>query len=109
MKPEGMWFFQRIRRLNEKQFQVRLQTVDEAFEIQALGHEIHAVSKKVAKKHYWVNCGFVLAGSSLILFLAAGMIYVVNNRGDSPLVPNQGVQPTASSVRSCVAPARGSG
>jgi hypothetical protein len=77
--PESMWFFQRVRRLDERQFQARLQTVDEAFEIQVLAHEIHALSTNVEKKHRWVDRGFVLAGASLVLFLAAGASHVVGH------------------------------
>ncbi|MBV9773760.1 MAG: hypothetical protein JO040_07415, partial [Gemmatimonadetes bacterium] len=68
--------FQHVRRLDARQFQQRMQRVDEADEIRALASQIHALSGRVARKHLYVNLGFVFAAASLILFLAAGLSYV---------------------------------
>ena len=76
--PEAAWFFQLVRRLDREQFARRLATVDRAFEVRALAAQIHALSANVAKKHFWVNCGFVLAGCSLVLFLGAGVGYLAS-------------------------------
>lgn len=75
-KPEFMLFFQFISRLSERQIAEKLSTVDERFEIDALAHQLRTLSENVKEKHKWVNRGFALAGSSLILFLGVAISYV---------------------------------
>ncbi len=75
--PHRMWFFQLLQALDQEKFGERLLTVDEDFEIRAMASQIHALSINVSKKHTWVNRGFSLAGCSLLLFLGAGISYIV--------------------------------
>ncbi|HEX6367670.1 MAG TPA: Pycsar system effector family protein [Longimicrobium sp.] len=77
-KPDVLWFFQLVPRLDPTQFQARLLQVDEADEVSALAFQISALSANVTRKHRWVNAGFVLAGLSFVLFLAAGMSYLAS-------------------------------
>jgi hypothetical protein len=72
-----MWFFEDIRRLNQEKFQRALSTVDQAFEIEAIGTSVFILASNVSKKHMWVNVGFVLAGVTLLLFLGATVSYFV--------------------------------
>ncbi|HEX7051748.1 MAG TPA: hypothetical protein VF188_16200 [Longimicrobiales bacterium] len=74
--PEVMWFFQFVGRLEAEPFRARLPSVDATFEVDTLASQIRALSRNVARKHLWVNAGFLLAGCSLVLFLAAGVGYV---------------------------------
>jgi hypothetical protein len=76
-KPEYMYFFQFLSRLQASQLATRLSTLDQRFEIEALAHEIQILSGNVMKKHSWVNVGFALVGLSLLLFLSAAVSYVI--------------------------------
>lgn len=77
--PPGaiMWFFQLIEGLDRQKFQATLETVGREFELKTLGKEIYVLSKHVRKKHFAVNVAFVLVTINLILFLAAGISYIV--------------------------------
>jgi hypothetical protein len=79
--PEVMWFFQLIGGLNPQQFRRRVESVGSDFEVQALAAQISELSQNVSRKHFWVNCGFVLTGLSLILFLASGVSYLLRVQG----------------------------
>jgi hypothetical protein len=74
--PEVMWFFQFVRYLDVDHFRAAIQRMDPASEVEALAFQIHALSANVARKHAWVNSGFVLTGCSLVLFLSAGLSYL---------------------------------
>ena len=74
--PNVMLFFKTISWLDHDTFQQQLGTTDTAFHIKALASQTYLLSKRVYVKHVWVNAGFVLAGASLIFFLASGMIYL---------------------------------
>jgi hypothetical protein len=74
--PEVMWFFQLVWGLEKNPYQKRLLTVTKEFEIQALGSQIFELSRNVTRKHYWVNLGFISAGTTLVLFMAAIFSYI---------------------------------
>jgi hypothetical protein len=74
--PRVMWYFQFIAALDLDRFARQLAQVDQAYEIQALASQIHAVSKNVTKKHAWVNRGVLLAGLSLLCLLATTTSYI---------------------------------
>jgi hypothetical protein len=76
--PNVMFFFKTICWLEHDRFQERLEQVDEAFHIRAVGSQAYLLSKRVYPKHVLVNAGFMLAGASLILFMASGISYVVH-------------------------------
>lgn len=76
--PNVMLFFKTICWLDHDRFQKQLETTDAAFQIRALGSQAYLLSKRVYRKHVLVNAGFVLAGASLILFLASGITYLVH-------------------------------
>ena len=54
-----------------------LQSADETFELAALTEEIFLLAPNVLAKHRWVNGGWVAAGTSLILLLAAAVSVVI--------------------------------
>jgi len=74
--PNVMLFFKTISWLDHDSFQEQLRATDKEFQIRALASQIYLLSKRVYVKHLLVNCGFVLAGASFILFLAGGMSYL---------------------------------
>ena len=76
-KPEFMLFFQFISKLDAEQMTEKLLKASEEDEIESLAYDAQALSENVLKKHKWVNLGFALAGSSLLLFLGAGISYVI--------------------------------
>lgn len=76
--PERSWFFQDVRRLDPEQLVLWLEKADPGFELRALAAQAHELSRNVAKKHAWVNGGFVFAGCALVLFLAAGASYLAS-------------------------------
>lgn len=80
-KPQFMFFFQFLSRLHPEQMAEKLSAVTEKYEIEALAYQSRILSENVMRKHYWVNKGFVLAGLSLLLFLGAGISYVVRVNG----------------------------
>ena len=80
-KPQFMFFFQFISRLQAEQMADKLSAVDEKYEIEALAHETRILSENVMKKHKWVNRGFGLAGLSLLFFLSVGVSYIVRVNG----------------------------
>jgi hypothetical protein len=75
-----MLFFKTITWLNHDKFQAELVGVDKQFEIQALASQSYLLSKRVYIKHLLINAGFILAGASLIFFLAGGISYVAGFR-----------------------------
>jgi hypothetical protein len=76
--PNVMFFFKTICWLEHDRFQTQLEGVDAQFHIRALGSQAYLLSKRVYRKHVFVNAGFVLAGASFILFLASGISYLVH-------------------------------
>ena len=76
--PNVMFFFKTICWLEHDRFQEQLAQVDEEFHIRAVGSQAYLLSQRVYRKHILVNAGFVLAGCSLILFLAGGISYLTH-------------------------------
>lgn len=76
--PEDMWFFRGISRMAKTTFMVELGTVDRQMELEAVSANVFNLSRNVTKKHRWVNIGFVLTGMTLLLFLGAGVTYLLN-------------------------------
>jgi hypothetical protein len=76
--PNVMLFFKTICWLDHDRFQEQLETTDTSFHIRAIGSQAYLLSKRVYRKHVLVNAGFVLAGTSLILFLASGISYLAH-------------------------------
>ncbi len=76
--PNVMLFFKTISWLDHDKFQSQLPHVDNKFEIAALASQSYLLSKRVNTKHLLINLGFVLAGASLIFFLAGGISYLAS-------------------------------
>lgn len=75
--PEAMHFFQLINQLDRETFVTQLSSVNLEFQIRALGSEIVELSGNVLTKHRWVNRGFALAVTSLLLLIGVGISYLV--------------------------------
>jgi hypothetical protein len=75
--PSVTLFFKTISWLDHDKFQEQLLTTDAAFHIRAMASQAYLLSRRIYVKHKWVNAGFILAGTSLILFLASGVSYLV--------------------------------
>jgi hypothetical protein len=76
-RPETTFFFQKISRLDPDLYQRRLLSVDQEFEIMALAADTHTLAGNVLEKHVWVDLSFILAGASLLSFLALGISYLL--------------------------------
>jgi len=79
-RPEVMWFFQLVTELDKDHFTDRLLVVDQQFEARVLASQIFELSRNVLRKHRWLNWGFTLAGTSLVLFMLAMASYVFRLR-----------------------------
>lgn len=75
--PEVTFFFQKISWLNSDLYQKLLLSTNKRFEIEALATDVHVLAGNVVKKHRLVDFGFFLTGISLLLFLAAGVSYLL--------------------------------
>ena len=72
-RPAVTFWFGTIARLDPRVGQTMLQSADETFELVALTEEIFLLAPNVLEKHRWVNRGWVAAGASLLLLLAAAV------------------------------------
>lgn len=71
-------FFGTLITLNKKRFQSHLQQINPEDEVEIRLEQTYYFSKNVYKKHFYIDIGFVLTVLSLLLFLAAGALYVNN-------------------------------
>lgn len=76
-RPAVTFWFGTIARLDRGIGLKMLQSADEAFELAALTEEIFLLAPNVLAKHRWVNRGWVAAGTSLVLLLAAAVSVVI--------------------------------
>ncbi len=74
--PQLMWFFQIVGCLDQARFRRTLEEFDASAEIKAMASQIHILGNNVRAKHRAVNAGFLLAATTLILFLASGLSYL---------------------------------
>jgi Pycsar effector protein len=75
--PEVMWFFGLVSALDRELFAARIQTVDASFQVRALAHQAHLLSRNVTRKHRWVNRGFLLVMMALISLLSTGISLII--------------------------------
>lgn len=76
-EPKIMWFFQMVAALDKSTFRRTLEEMDGRRELEAMASQIHILSGNVQRKHRAANFGFLFAAATLVLFLAAGVSYVV--------------------------------
>jgi len=81
--PEATFFFQKISWLDPDLFRKLMLTVDKEFEISALAADTHTLSRNVLRKHQRVDFSFILAGTSLLFFLALCITYLLALCGPS--------------------------
>lgn len=74
--PEVLWFFQTVARLDERRYGDQTPAVSKDVEARALANQNVLLSRRVVRKHEWVNRGFLCTAATLLLFLAAGVSYV---------------------------------
>jgi hypothetical protein len=75
--PAALYWFGTIARINHDIGLKMLQSADEAFELSAVTEDLFLLASKVLAKHRWVNMGWVAAGTSLLLLLAAAVSAVI--------------------------------
>ena len=75
-QPAAHWFGT-IARANHDTGLKMLQSADQAFELSAVTEDLFLLASKVLAKHRWVNKGWVAAGASLLLLLAAAVSAVI--------------------------------
>jgi hypothetical protein len=71
-RPEVLWYFGHLARLQPAAAAEQLRTADEQFEAEALSHNVVDLSAKVLRKHRWVNAGWAFTALALIALIAAG-------------------------------------
>lgn len=72
-RPAVTFWFGTIARLDPNVGLPMLQSANETFELVALTEEIFLEAPNVLAKHRWVNRGWLAAGTSLLLLLAAAV------------------------------------
>ncbi len=78
-ESDAMWFFQKIACLSEDSFLSGILKLDKNVMIQVLAKESLELSENVSKKHFWVDLGFIFIVLTLILFLSAGISYLIRS------------------------------
>jgi Family of unknown function (DUF5706) len=76
LPAEEMWFFQFIARHPRDRFLETLQAVDEAFEMQAVGHQVRTLAVNVRKKHFAVDVALAAAMCALLLLGIAAVAHL---------------------------------
>ncbi len=76
-RPSALYWFGTIARMDPDKGQKMFQSADEAFELSAVTEDLFRLAEKVLAKHRWVNAGWVSAGASLLLLLAATVSAVI--------------------------------
>jgi hypothetical protein len=75
--PAVAWWFGMIASLESDIVIKYLRKADEAFERDAMAHQIVVLSDHSLKKHRWVNRGWLFAAASLLSLVASGASYVL--------------------------------
>jgi len=76
-RPAVLYWFGTIARMDRGIGQAMLRSADEAFELAAVTEDLFLLAPKVMAKHRWANLGWVAAGISLLLLLAAVVSAVI--------------------------------
>lgn len=75
--PSVLWFFQLVQHLDESALERRLHTLSAHEEVDALVDQIIELSKRVTRKHHWVNVGFAATAIGLSCLLATAVSYAI--------------------------------
>ncbi len=76
-QPAALYWFGTIARMDRGIGLKMLRSADEAFELSAITADLFLLADRVLAKHRWVNWGWVAAGASLLLLLAAAVSAVI--------------------------------
>jgi hypothetical protein len=76
-RPEVLWYFGHLARLQPKAVAERLRGAGQEFEATALSHNVVDLSIKVLRKHRLVNMGWALTALELIALIAAGTSFFI--------------------------------
>jgi hypothetical protein len=71
------WYFPVVADVGETNFMASVEGVDAASEAKTLAVNAVRAARYLVRKYYWVNLGFVCAAGTLVLFLLAGVSYVL--------------------------------
>jgi hypothetical protein len=77
-RPSVTWFFQDLAQLDPQALSATLLRADAGYAVSVLAENVVALARNVVKKHRFVNWGFILAGATLVFFLAALVSYVAH-------------------------------
>lgn len=76
-RPAALYWFGTIARVDRGIGLKMIQSADDAFGLSAVTENLFLLAERVLAKHRWVNMGWVSAGASLLLLLAAAVSTVI--------------------------------
>ena len=76
-RPEALWYFGHLARLKPDDAAARLRGADRQFEITALIWNVLELSRRVLRKHRYVNAGWAFTAGALVA-LAAGVASLIS-------------------------------
>jgi hypothetical protein len=76
-RPAALYWFGTIAYVDRGIGLKMLRSADEAFELSAVTEDLLLLARRVLAKHRWANWGWVAAGASLLLLLAAAVSAVI--------------------------------
>jgi hypothetical protein len=77
-RPEALWYFGHVARLQPDAVTERLLKANSSFEAQALSYHAIDLARRVLRKHRWVNAGWILTAAALIALAAAGTSFFIH-------------------------------
>lgn len=78
-RPEVLWYFGHLARLQPDGAVERLRKADRTFEAETLSYNVVDLAAKVLRKHRLVNAGWALTALALISLVAAGMSFLIDS------------------------------
>jgi hypothetical protein len=79
-RPEVLWYFGHVARLQSDAVAERLLRADRSFEAQVLTYHVIDLAWKVLRKYRWVNAGWILTALALIALAAAGTSFFIHDQ-----------------------------
>ncbi len=74
---EALWYFGYLATLDAEFAREKLQNADRQFEIRALSYHMISLSKRVCRKHKYINAGWALTGLALIFTVVTAFSIIV--------------------------------
>jgi Pycsar effector protein len=79
-RPEVLWYFGYLARLPPDAAEAQLRAADRKTETEALIYHVIDLSRKVLRKHRWVNAGWALTALALFALAATGTSFLLHSR-----------------------------